>query len=95
MDLPKDRTMPKDRNTSFAQDPHTQQIDVKKPNSLLVDDLKMLLINYKENPEKWTLDYIAARYEISKELAGNANVFLYFGNCVPFQKNMFNFQKKL
>lgn len=70
MDLPKDRPMPKDRTTPYAITPHTQTADHKKPNFLQVDDLIELLSNHKENPEKWTLDYITSRFEISKENAG-------------------------
>lgn len=70
MDLPEDRPMPKDRNTPFVSIPHSQTTGVKTPDSLLVDDLIELLRNHKENPEKWTLDYIASRFEIPIEKAG-------------------------
>lgn len=70
MDLPKDRPMPKDRTTPYAITPHSQTAAVKKPNFLQVDDLIELLSNHKENPEKWTLEYITSRFEISKENAG-------------------------
>lgn len=72
-DLPKERTMPKDRTTPFALTPHSQTTDKRAPNSLLVDDLKMILLNYKLNPEKWTHEYIAARFDISQEIAGKKN----------------------
>lgn len=72
MDLPKDRPMPKDRTTPYAVTPHTQTTDAKKPNLLQVDDLIEMLSNHKENPEKWTLDYIASRFEIPKEQAGKS-----------------------
>lgn len=71
LDLPKDRAMPKDRTTPYAITPHPQTTDKRAPNTLLIDDLKMILINYKNNPEKWTLEYIVARYDISEEIAGN------------------------
>lgn len=74
MNLPKDRPMPLDRTTPFAISPHTQTTDVKKPDLLLVDDLIELLRNHKENPEKWTLDYIASRFEIPKEKAGTFEI---------------------
>lgn len=70
MDLPKDRPMPKDRMTPYTIAPHTQTTDVKKPNYLEVGDLIELLSSHKENPEKWTFEYIASRFEISKENAG-------------------------
>lgn len=75
MDLPKDRPMPKDRTTPYAITPHSQTAEVKKPNCLQVDDLIELLSNHKGNPEKWTLDYITSRFDISKERAGNSNEF--------------------
>lgn len=70
MDLPKERPMPKDRTTPFALIASTPTTDTKNPNFLSVDDLIELLSNYKENPEKWTADYIASRFEIPKEKAG-------------------------
>lgn len=70
MDLPKDRPMPMDRMTPFAVTPHSQTTDVKKPNFLQINDLIELLSSHKENPEKWTVDYIASRFEISKAKAG-------------------------
>lgn len=72
MSLPKDRPMPKDRTTPYAVTPHTQTTDIKKPNFLQVDDLIELLSSHKENPEKWTLEYIASRFEISEEKAGKS-----------------------
>lgn len=85
--------MPRNRATPFTRTPHTQKSDARKPNKLLVDDVKVLLINYKENPEKWTLEYIAARYDIPKETAGIQfvfllNVFLEFGRFARFPLNL-------
>lgn len=74
MDLPKDRPMPKDRTTPFALIASTPTADVKKPNFLSVNDLIELLSNHKENPEKWTFDYIASRFEISTDKAGETNL---------------------
>lgn len=71
MDLSKTRSMPKDRTTPFLKTPHPQTTDERQPNKLFIDEIKVLLINHKENPEKWTIEYIAARYDISKESAGN------------------------
>lgn len=62
--------MPKDRTTPYAHTPHSQTTEERKPNMLLVDEVKVLLLNHKENPEKWTLEYIAAKYDISKDIAG-------------------------
>lgn len=70
MDLPKDRPMPKDRTTQFTLIAKAPTTDVKKPNFLSVDDLIELLSNHRENPEKWTFDYIASSFEIPKEKAG-------------------------
>lgn len=70
MDLPKNRPMPVNRMTPFAATPHSQTTDVKKPNFLQVNDLIELLANHKENPGKWTCEYIATRFEIPKEKAG-------------------------
>lgn len=69
--------MPQDRRSGFVYSPHTQETDVRKPNTLIIDDLKLMLVNYKENPEKWTPEYIAARFDISKEIAGNLTDILY------------------
>lgn len=63
--------MPQDRRTPFVYSPHSQETDVRKPNFLIIDDVQLMLMNYKENPDKWTTEYIAARYEISKETAGS------------------------
>lgn len=64
--------MPKDRATPYAVTPHSQTTDARKPNFLQVDDLIELLSSHKDNPEKWTLDYIASRFEISRERAGKS-----------------------
>lgn len=68
--LTKERSMPKDRTTPFTKSPHSQMADESKPDKLFVDEINEILVNYKENPEKWTVEYIAARYEISKEITG-------------------------
>lgn len=71
MDLPKEHpSMPKDRTTPFIFKPHTQTVGDRRPNTLLVDELKEILLNYKQNPEKWTIEYIAARFNITKDIAG-------------------------
>lgn len=62
--------MPQDRRTPFARTPHSQETEKREPNKLYVKDINELLINHKTNPEKWTFDYIAARYNISNETAG-------------------------
>lgn len=74
LDLPKDRPMPKDRTTQFAVIASTPTADVKKPNFISVNDLLELLSNHKENPEKWTFDYIASRFDISKDKAGKIDL---------------------
>lgn len=75
LELPEDRSMPKDRTTPFALAPHTQETDVKKPNTLLVHELSDILKNYKKNPETWTTENIAAKFNISKEIAGKKWIF--------------------
>lgn len=69
MDVLKE-SLPQDRTTPYARTPHSQEIEQKEPNTLLITDIKMILINFRANPEKWTLDYIASRFDISKEIAG-------------------------
>lgn len=70
--------LPKDRTTPYTRTPHTQETNKRKPNTLLIDDIKMILINYRANSEKWTVDYISSRYGISKEIIGlsQLNVFI-------------------
>lgn len=70
LDLPKDRSLPMDRTIPYASTPHSQTTEKLTPNTLIVDDLKKILYCYKSNPEKWTVEYIAARYDISREIAG-------------------------
>ncbi|XP_055325876.1 uncharacterized protein LOC129579734 [Sitodiplosis mosellana] len=70
LDLTKGRSMPKDRTTPFTKSPHSQTTDQPQPNKLIVDEIKVILLNHKTNPDKWTPDYIAARYNISTEIAG-------------------------
>lgn len=62
--------MPQDRTTPFALAPHTQETDVKKPNTLLVNELSVILKNHKEHPETWTIEHIGAKFNISKEIVG-------------------------
>lgn len=78
--MPKD-TLPKSRSTPFTTAPHSQAPEKQEPYTLTVDDLKLMLVNHKGNPEKWTIEYIAARFDISKEIAGrfsyNVNISLF------------------
>lgn len=70
LNLPEDRSMPQDRTTPFVPTPHTQDTDVKKPNTLLVTELSLILKNYKEHPKTWTPDHISSNFDIPKEIAG-------------------------
>lgn len=63
--------MPENRYTPHRYSPHTQTTENREPNKLFVHEIEMLLLNHKQNPEKWTFEYIAARYDISIGNAGN------------------------
>lgn len=71
MDLPKHRPLPQDRSTPFTTLPHTQEVgEERTPNKLLVEEIKIILLNHKLNPGKWSPEYIASRYSIDQSLVG-------------------------
>lgn len=80
-----EESLPKDRKTPYTLTPHTQEADQRKPNTLLVDDVKMILINFRANPEKWTIDYIASRYNISSEKIGLLQLEINLLNVKAFR----------
>lgn len=71
MDLPEHRPMPQNRSTPFSTLPHTQEVDKERtPNKLLVEEIKIILLNHKLNPGKWSSEYIASRYCIEQDIIG-------------------------
>lgn len=64
MDLPENKPMPFDRSTTTLTSPHTQLVDQRTPNKLLVEEIRIILLNRKQDPQKWTAEYIACEYDM-------------------------------
>lgn len=71
MNLPKHRPLPIDRTSVTSVLPHSQEVDKRTPNKLLVKEIQDILSNHKKYPDEWTVEYIAERYGIKSEKIGN------------------------
>lgn len=69
--------MPRDRSTVELKTPHTQAVEVRAPNKLLVEEIKHMLLNHKRDPETWTTEHIAAIYDIDQSKIGKKKLCLY------------------
>lgn len=49
---------------------HTQTVEKRTPNKLLVSEIKTILDNYKIDPHTWNIDYIAQKYQIDRSKIG-------------------------
>lgn len=97
MDLPKHRPLPISRTSVTSVLPHSQEVEKRTPNKLLVKEIQNILFNHKKNPDEWTVEYIAERYGIESERIGNIFYLLFRKN---FKRNhsfcfFFTFQTEL
>lgn len=70
MDLPKHRPLPRSRTSVTSVLPHSQEVEKRTQNKLLVKEIQDILFNHKKNPDEWTVEYIAERYGIESEKIG-------------------------
>lgn len=80
MVLPKHRPLPTSRTSVTTFLPHSQEVEKRTPNKLLVKEIQDILSNHKKNPDEWTFEYIAERYGIEPEKIGSKIHFLFRDN---------------
>lgn len=56
--------------------PHAQVVAERSPNKLLVEEIKAIFWNHQNDPDIWTTEYIAAKYDIDHSKIGKERVNL-------------------
>lgn len=77
MDLPKHRPLPTSRTSVTSVLPHSQEVEKRTPNKLVVKDIQDILYNHKKTPDEWTIEYITERYGIDAAKIGKKNLHYF------------------
>lgn len=67
--------LPRSRYAMFKAHAHTQTVEKRSPNKLLIADIKTILNNHKIDPETWNIEYIAQNYQIDQQEIGKRASF--------------------